>query len=78
MGGVEYLTDLPVLVNEKVRKTLLKVRSAETPGRDKVKYLSKLRLGDVAPDVLRVVEFQTGETFVKNGDKISAKFGVSR
>lgn len=78
VGGVEYLSDLPVLVNENVRRTLLKIKNPEMTGKEKLSLLSKIRPRDFTPDFLRVVEFQTGETFVQNGDKMAAKFGIKR
>ena len=78
VGGVEYLSDLPILVNEKVRKTFLKLRTLDMTKKQKLALLSKIRPRDVAPDILKVVEFSTKETFVHNGDKIAARFGISR
>ncbi|XP_063681721.1 trifunctional enzyme subunit beta, mitochondrial-like [Bolinopsis microptera] len=78
VGGVEYLSDLPVLVNEKVRKTFIKCKNPDLTRRQKLALLSKIRPRDAAPDFLKVVEFQTKETFVHNGDKIAARFGISR
>ena len=78
VGGVEYLSDFPILVNEKVRKTILKMRNVEMSRKQKLALISKIRPRDAAPDYLKVVEFQTKETFLHNGDKIAARFGISR
>eukprot|EP00116_Pleurobrachia_bachei_P005172 sb/3465434/ len=77
VGGVEYLSDLPIRVNERMRKTLLKVRRTDNR-REKLALLAKIKPRDLNPDVLKVVEFQTQETFVANGDKISRRFGITR
>ena len=76
-GGVEYLTDLPILWNKNVRKALL-AASRSHSRKERTRIYSKLRLDDLKPEILKVVEFRTKETFVFNGDKISAKFGISR
>ena len=78
VGGVEYLTDLPVRVSKNARKILIKARNTDLSNKDRMSLLSQLKPKDWLPDVLRVVEFQTNESFVKNGDKIAAKFGISR
>ena len=77
VGGVEFISDFPIRVSENARKILLKIRNTEDR-MEKVKLASKIRPRDLTPDILRVVEFQTQETFVANGDKMAARFGVSR
>ena len=71
VGGVESLTDLPVRISKNARKILMKARNPELNSKDRIKLLSQLNSRDWLPDVLRVVEFQTKESFVKNGDKIA-------
>ncbi|MHC0445011.1 acetyl-CoA C-acetyltransferase [Flavobacterium sp. 3-218] len=58
-GGVDSISDMPIAVSEKLRKTLLEARQAKSLGA-KIKTFLKLRPKDFTPLVPRNEESQTG------------------
>ncbi|WP_125723011.1 acetyl-CoA C-acetyltransferase [Flavobacterium ustbae] len=58
-GGVDSISDMPIAVSEKLRKTLLDARQAKSLGA-KIKTFLKLRPKDFTPLVPRNEESQTG------------------
>ncbi|VDM45449.1 unnamed protein product [Toxocara canis] len=76
-GGVEFLSDVPIRFNRKVRSALLMLPKAK-------KWDKRLMLGkDILtsffmPELPAVAEFSSGETMGQSGDRLAAAFGVSR
>uniref|UniRef100_A0A0N4ZV90 acetyl-CoA C-acyltransferase n=1 Tax=Parastrongyloides trichosuri TaxID=131310 RepID=A0A0N4ZV90_PARTI len=76
-GGVEYLSDVPIRYNRKVRSAMMSLGKAKA-------LPAKLKLGkDIATNILSpelpaIAEYTTGETMGHSGDRLAATFHVSR
>nr|QBH73794.1 trifunctional enzyme beta subunit [Nicoletia phytophila] len=76
-GGVEFMSDVPIRHNRKMRSLMLKANKAKTLAQ-KLKLLSQFRLSYLAPELPAVSEFSSGESMGYSGDRLAAAFGVSR
>lgn len=76
-GGVEFMSDVPIRLNRKMRSFLLKLNKAKSP-LDKLKLLSTFGLGHLAPELPAVAEFSSGETMGHSADRLAAAFKVTR
>ncbi len=76
-GGTESMSDLPIQYKKKVRKKIFQSRKAKSAG-DYLKLLKGLNPSDLLPETPSISEFSTGETMGESGDKLAAKFDVSR
>jgi acetyl-CoA acetyltransferase family protein len=76
-GGTESLSDVPVRVSKRLRKRLMEASKYKGPLEYR-KFLSGLRLRDLAPEAPAIREFSSGETMGESADKLAAAFGVSR
>ncbi len=76
-GGVDSASDSPIAVNDRLRKTLLKLNAAKTP-MDKVKTLATVRPSDLAPEVPRAAEPRTGLNMGQHQALTTAQWGITR
>ncbi|HWD04590.1 MAG TPA: acetyl-CoA C-acetyltransferase [Amycolatopsis sp.] len=58
-GGVDTTSDAPLAVNADLRRILVRLNSAKTLG-DRLKLLTKLRPGQIVPEIPRNAEPRTG------------------
>lgn len=77
-GGVETMSDVPIRFNRKVRKLLLTMNKAKSPGA-KLGLLGQiLGANPLMPELPAVAEFSTGETMGHSADRLAAAFQISR
>lgn len=76
-GGVEFMSDVPIRLNRKMRSFLLKLNKAKNAV-DKLKLISSFRPGFLVPELPAVAEFSSGETMGHSADRLAAAFKVSR
>ncbi|KAK4884787.1 hypothetical protein RN001_001058 [Aquatica leii] len=76
-GGVEFMSDVPIRLNRKMRSLLLKANKAKTlPQR--LQLILSIRPNFFIPDLPAVSEFSSGETMGHSADRLAASFGASR
>ncbi|MBP8919073.1 MAG: acetyl-CoA C-acetyltransferase [Micropruina sp.] len=76
-GGVDSTSDSPVALNDRLRKTLLRLNAAKTP-LDKVRTLAHVRPADLAPEVPRAAEPRTGLNMGQHQALTTAQWGIGR
>uniref|UniRef100_A0A8I3Q5Q9 Trifunctional enzyme subunit beta, mitochondrial n=1 Tax=Canis lupus familiaris TaxID=9615 RepID=A0A8I3Q5Q9_CANLF len=76
-GGVELMSDVPIVIQEEIRKMMLDLNKAKTLGQ-RLSLLSKFRLNFLSPELPAVAEFSTSETMGHSADRLAAAFAVSR
>ena len=76
-GGVDSASDSPIAVNDRLRRTLLRLNAAKTP-LDKVKTLASMRPSHFAPEVPRAAEPRTGLNMGQHEALTTAQWGISR
>ncbi|KAJ8962506.1 hypothetical protein NQ318_000896 [Aromia moschata] len=76
-GGVEFMSDVPIRLNRKMRSLLLKANKAKTP-QQKLSLLSMLRPDYFIPELPAVAEFSSGETMGHSADRLAAAFNATR
>ncbi|KAF5274115.1 hypothetical protein FQR65_LT04513 [Abscondita terminalis] len=76
-GGVEFMSDVPIRLNRKMRSFLLKINKAKTlPQR--LQLMLSIRPNFLIPDLPAVSEFSSGETMGHSADRLAATFGATR
>jgi len=76
-GGVEFMSDVPIRLNRKMRSLMLKANKAKTlPQR--LQLLLSIRPSHFIPELPAVAEFSSGETMGHSADRLAASFGASR
>jgi len=76
-GGVDSSSDVPLVLGEKLRKTLLAARRAKSTG-DKIKLFAKLRFKDFTPSVPMNMEPHTGLSMGQHTEITAKYYGISR
>ena len=76
-GGVDSASDAPIAVGEGLRKALLKLNHARTPGQ-RLKALAGIRPGDLAPETPRNSEPRTGLSMGEHQALTAQEWGISR
>ena len=76
-GGTDTASDAPIAVNEGLREALLALNRAKTPGQ-RLKAVSRLRPGQVVPEIPRNVEPRTGLSMGEHMAQTAARWGVTR
>ncbi len=76
-GGVDSASDSPIAVNDRLRKTLIKLNAARTP-MDKLKTLATVRPGDLAPEVPAAAERRTGLNMGQHQAITTKQWGITR
>lgn len=77
VGGVEFMSDIPIRHSRAMRSLMLQANKAKTVGQ-KLSLLASIRPSHFVPDLPAVAEFSSGETMGHSGDRLAAAFGVSR
>jgi acetyl-CoA C-acetyltransferase len=76
-GGVDTASDAPIAVNDDLRHILLDLNRAKSlPGR--AKTLTRLRPGQIVPEVPQNAEPRTGLSMGEHAAKTAVEWGVSR
>ena len=76
-GGTDTASDAPIAVHEGLRQALLSLNRAKTPAQ-RLKAVSKLRPGQLVPEVPRNVEPRTGLSMGEHMAQTAAQWGVTR
>ncbi|CAK9795181.1 Trifunctional enzyme subunit beta, mitochondrial [Anthophora quadrimaculata] len=76
-GGVEFMSDIPIRHNRRMRSLMLQANKAKTVGQ-KLSLLTTIRPTHFVPDLPAVAEFSSNETMGHSGDRLAAAFGISR
>ncbi|KZC08993.1 Trifunctional enzyme subunit beta, mitochondrial, partial [Dufourea novaeangliae] len=76
-GGVEFMSDIPIRHNRRMRSLMLQANKAKTLTQ-KLSLLARIRAEHFIPDLPAVAEFSSQETMGHSGDRLAAAFGVSR
>ena len=76
-GGVDTASDAPIAVNEDLRKLLVALNSARSVG-DRVKLVTKLRPGQVVPEIPRNAEPRTGLSMGEHAAITAKEWGIGR
>jgi acetyl-CoA acyltransferase len=76
-GGVESLSNVPILVSKPVSRALIGASKAKTVGA-KLKAFSHLRLKDLAPVPPAIAELSTGLTMGQSAEKMAKKNRIPR
>ncbi|KAG5881137.1 hypothetical protein JTB14_020840 [Gonioctena quinquepunctata] len=76
-GGVEFMSDIPIRHNRKMRSLLLRANKAKTM-QQKLSLLASIRPDYFAPDLPPIAEFSSGEVMGHSADRLAAAFGATR
>jgi acetyl-CoA acyltransferase len=76
-GGVESLSDLPILHSRRFSRTLVEVNKARSLG-GRVATLGRVRPRDLIPVTPAIAEPSTGETMGQSAEKMAKENGISR
>ena len=76
-GGVESLSDVPILFSRPVRDALFAANSAKT-ALDRLKAFRAVRPKDLLPVPPAIAEPSTGQTMGEGAEKMAKDFGISR
>ena len=76
-GGVDSASDVPLVLGEKLRKTLLAVRRAKTLG-ERIKLLTSIKFKDLTPVAPMNMEKRTGLSMGGHTDITANYYGISR
>ena len=76
-GGVDNTSDTPIGFRREMRKKLFKAQKLKSI-KDKLKFISSLRIKDFLPEKPTISEFTTGKTMGQDCDTLAAKYKVSR
>jgi acetyl-CoA acyltransferase len=76
-GGVESLSDLPILHSRRFSRTLVEASKARSLG-GRVATLGRVRPRDLIPVTPAIAEPSTGETMGQSAEKMAKENGISR
>lgn len=76
-GGVDSVSDVPVVVSEKLRKALLRARRSKTFG-ERLRHFFSIGFRDLLPVVPRNVEPKTGLSMGGHTEITATHYGISR
>ncbi|MEX0892384.1 MAG: acetyl-CoA C-acyltransferase FadI [Gemmatimonadota bacterium] len=76
-GGVEVLSDVPMLLSKRLRNLLLDANKARTAVA-KARTLARVRPRDLAPVTPAIAEPSTGETMGQSAERMAKENGISR
>jgi acetyl-CoA acyltransferase len=76
-GGVEVLSDVPMLLSRRLRDTLLAASRAKSVGA-RARALLAIRPRDLAPDTPAIAEPSTGESMGESAERMAKENGISR
>lgn len=79
-GGVDFMSDVPIRFNRKMRSLMLQMNKAKSTGQ-MLGHVSKIIRSParyLAPELPAIAEFSTNEVMGHSADRLAAAFGVSR
>ena len=76
-GGVESLSDLPILHSRRFSRTLVEASKARSLG-ERVATVGRVRPRDLIPVTPAIAEPSTGETMGQSAEKMAKENGISR
>ncbi|HSJ13066.1 MAG TPA: acetyl-CoA C-acyltransferase FadI [Longimicrobiales bacterium] len=76
-GGVEILSDVPMLLSKRLRNALLAASKSKSL-RGRVRALAGIRPRDLAPTVPAIAEPSTGESMGQSAERMAKENGISR
>jgi acetyl-CoA acyltransferase len=76
-GGVEVLSDVPMLLSRPLREALLQASRAKRVA-DRVRALARVRPRDLAPVTPAIAEPSTGETMGESAERMARENGITR
>jgi acetyl-CoA acyltransferase len=76
-GGVEVLSDIPMLLSRRLRDALVGASKAKTVG-GRLRALAGVRPRDFAPVAPAIAEPSTGETMGQSAERMAKENGISR
>ncbi|MHC0433420.1 acetyl-CoA C-acetyltransferase [Streptomyces sp. O3] len=76
-GGADTASDAPLGVNDRLRKILLEARRAKSAGA-RLKALSRIRPGQLVPDIPRNAEPRTGLSMGEHAAVTARAWGITR
>ncbi|MEU0466221.1 MULTISPECIES: acetyl-CoA C-acetyltransferase [Amycolatopsis] len=76
-GGVDTTSDAPLAVNDDLRRILVQLNSAKTVGQ-RLKLLTKLRPGQIVPEIPRNAEPRTGLSMGEHASLTAKEWEISR
>ncbi len=76
-GGVESLSDIPILHSRRFSQLLVEASKAKTLGQ-RLGTFAKVRLRDLAPVAPAIAEPSTGESMGQSAEKMAKENGISR
>jgi acetyl-CoA acyltransferase len=76
-GGVESLSDIPILHSRRMSQTLMAASKAKTMGQ-RLAVFSRVRLKDLVPVTPAIAEPSTGESMGQSAEKMAKENGISR
>ena len=76
-GGVESLTDIPILHSRGMSQTLVAASKAKSLGH-RLSLFSRVRLKDLVPVTPAIAEPSTGESMGQSAEKMAKENGISR
>ena len=76
-GGVESLSDIPVLHSRRFSRTLVDASKAKTLGQ-RLGLFAQVRLRDLVPVTPAIAEPSTGESMGQSAEKMAKENGISR
>jgi acetyl-CoA acyltransferase len=76
-GGVEVLSDVPMLLSRRMRDALLAASKAKSVGA-RAKALAGIRPKDLAPTTPAIAEPSTGESMGESAERMAKENGISR
>jgi acetyl-CoA acyltransferase len=76
-GGVESLSDIPILHSKRMSQTLVAASKARSLGQ-RLSVFSKVRLRDLVPVSPAIAEPSTGESMGQSAEKMAKENGISR
>ena len=76
-GGVESLSDIPILHSRAISQTLVAASKAKSLGQ-RLSLFSRVRLKDLVPVTPAIAEPSTGESMGQSAEKMAKENGISR
>jgi acetyl-CoA acyltransferase len=76
-GGVESLSDVPILHSRRMSRTLVAASKAKSLGA-RLRVFSRVRLRDLTPVAPAIAEPSTGESMGQSAEKMAKENGISR
>lgn len=76
-GGAESLTDIPIMVSDKLRDRLVTASKARSLGAT-IKAFSGFRPSELAPQTPAIAEYSTGESMGESAERMAKENGISR